>query len=564
MNYLDGTICAFVIYLINQIKKKVSVIFSQIDALVLIAYLIIVLSLGFYYSRRNDENYSDYFLAGRNIGWFTVGISIFATNISSEHFIGLAGSGATRGLAVGQFELMAIFTLIFLGWVLAPIYLKSGVVTVPEFLEKRFDKRIRKFFAAFSITIYIFTKILVSLFAAGLLFYKIFGLNIYASSIIIVLITGLYSVTGGASAVMKTQLFQGIVLIIGAITLSLFGLNAVGGFSGLEQKLPTDFFNMFKAVSDPDFPWTGILFGAPIIAFWYWCTDQYIVQRLLSAKSINDARRGTLMAAFLKVLPIFILVLPGLIAVALYPEINGDEAYSALIAGDLLPVGIKGLVLAGVLAAIMSSLAGAFNSTAVLFTNDFYKLKYPESNERKLVLVGRLATTAVVVGAILIVPLVKLISSQIYLFLQSVQAFVSPPITAVFLFGLFSKKINSKTAIVTLIIGESIGLARLFVEILKNMDVALHPTFIWILQINFLHFAVFLFLLSVSIIFVLNYFTVKSTSESKSEIQLNIDESLRDIKFSFSNFKAVQGLKSNLLLSAFIVIIIIGLWSIWY
>lgn len=541
-----------------------SVIFSQIDALVLIAYLIIVLSLGFYYSRRNDENYSDYFLAGRNIGWFTVGISIFATNISSEHFIGLAGSGSTRGLAVGQFELMAIFTLIFLGWVLAPIYLKSGVVTVPEFLEKRFDKRIRKFFAAFSITIYIFTKILVSLFAAGLLFYKIFGLNIYASSIIIVLITGLYSVTGGASAVMKTQLFQGIVLIIGAITLSLFGLNAVGGFSGLEQKLPADFFNMFKAVSDPDFPWTGILFGAPIIAFWYWCTDQYIVQRLLSAKSVNDARRGTLMAAFLKVLPIFILVLPGLLAVALYPEINGDEAYSALIAGDLLPVGIKGLVVAGVLAAIMSSLAGAFNSTAVLFTNDFYKLKHPESNERKLVLVGRLATTAVVVGAILIVPLVKLISSQIYIFLQSVQAFVSPPITAVFLFGLFSKKINSKTAIITLIVGESIGLARLFVEILKNMDVALHPTFIWILQINFLHFAVFLFILSVSIIVVLNYFVVKSTVESKSEIQLNIEESLRDIRFSFSNFKAVQGLKSNLLLSAFIVIIIIGLWSLWY
>ena len=172
-----------------------SVIFSQIDALVLIAYLIIVLSLGFYYSRRNDENYSDYFLAGRNIGWFTVGISIFATNISSEHFIGLAGSGATRGLAVGQFELMAIFTLIFLGWVLAPIYLKSRVVTVPEFLEKRFDKRIRKFFAAFSITIYIFTKILVSLFAAGLLFYKIFGLNIYASSIIIVLILSLIHIS---------------------------------------------------------------------------------------------------------------------------------------------------------------------------------------------------------------------------------------------------------------------------------------------------------------------------------------------------------------------------------
>lgn len=541
-----------------------STIFSQIDLLVLVAYLIIVLSLGFYYSRRSDENYSDYFLAGRNIGWFTVGISIFATNISSEHFIGLAGSGSTRGLAVGQFELMAIFTLIFLGWILAPIYLKSGVVTVPEFLEKRFDRKIRKMFAGFSIAIYIFTKILVSLFAAGLLFYKIFGLNIYASSIIIVLITGLYSVTGGANAVMRTQLFQGIILILGAVILSAFGLNAVGGFSGLEDKLPADFFNMFKVISDPDFPWTGILFGAPIIAFWYWCTDQYIVQRLFSAKSVNDARRGTLLAAFLKVLPIFILVLPGLIAAALYPEINGDEAYSALVAGDLLPIGLKGIVVAGLLAAIMSSLAGAFNSTAVLFTNDFYKVRNPQANQRKLVLVGRLTTTAVVIVAILIVPLVKVISSQVYLFLQSVQAFVSPPITAVFLFGLFSKKITSKTALITLLVGETIGFSRLILEIISNLGVQLHPALIWILGINFLHFAVFLFVVSISLIMVLNIYSVRSTNDFISGIQTSISESIQELKINFANIKTVRGLKSNFLLSAFIVIIILGLWSIWY
>ena len=520
-----------------------STIFSQIDLLVLVAYLIIVLSLGFYYSRRSDENYSDYFLAGRNIGWFTVGISIFATNISSEHFIGLAGSGSTRGLAVGQIELMAIFTLIFLGWILAPIYLKAGVVTVPEFLEKRFDRKIRKMFAGFSIAIYIFTKILVSLFAAGLLFYKIFGLNIYASSIIIVLITGLYTVTGGASAVMRTQLFQGLVLILGAVILSVFGFNAVGGFSGLEAKLPPDFFNMFKAVNDPDFPWTGIIFGAPIIAFWYWCTDQYIVQRLFSAKSINDARRGTLLAAFLKVLPIFILVLPGLIAVALYPEIKGDEAYSALVAGDLLPIGLKGIVVAGLLAAIMSSLAGAFNSTAVLFTNDFYKTRNPHANERKLVLVGRLTTTAVVVAAILIVPLVKIISSQIYLFLQSVQAFVSPPITAVFLFGLFSKKINSKTALITLIVGETIGFSRLLLEIFSNLGVQLHPVLIWILGINFLHFAIFLFVVSISLILVLNFYSIRVTNEFMISIKYSISESIQELKYNFANIKTVHGLK---------------------
>ncbi len=334
--------------------------------------------------------------------------------------------------------------------------------------------------------------------------------------------------------------------------------------AGLEQKLPADFFNMFKPITDPDFPWTGILFGAPIIAFWYWCTDQYIVQRLFSAKSINDARRGTLLAAFLKILPIFILVLPGLIAAALYPEINGDEAYSALVAGDLLPTGLKGIVVAGLLAAIMSSLAGAFNSTAVLFTNDFYKIRNPQANERKLVLVGRLSTTAVVVAAIIIVPFVKLISSQVYLFLQSVQAFVSPPITAVFLFGLFSKKINSRTAFITLIVGESIGISRLLLEMVNNIGIELHPILIWVLGVNFLHFAIFLFAVSVTIILVLNYSSVKITSGIIIEIRNSISESFLELKNNFANIRTVHGLKSNFVLSAFIVIIIIGLWSIWY
>lgn len=539
-----------------------SVFFSHIDSLVLLAYLIIVLSLGFYYSRRNDENYSDYFLAGRNIGWLTVGISIFATNISSEHFIGLAGAGATRGLAVGQFELMAIFTLIFLGWVLAPIYFKSNVVTVPEFLEKRFDLRIRKFFAAFSIIIYIFTKILVSLFAAGLLFYKIFGINIYASSIIIVLITGLYSVTGGANAVIRTQLFQGIVLIVGAIVLSVFGLNAVGGFSGLEEKLPSHFFTMFKPVSDPDYPWTGILFGAPIIAFWYWCTDQYIVQRILSAKSINDARRGTLVAAFLKVLPIFILVFPGLIAVALYPGIKGDEAYSALIAGDILPVGFKGLVVAGLLAAIMSSLASAFNSTSVLFTNDFYKVNNPHATERKLVLVGRLATTIIVVVAILTVPFVKLISSQVYLFLQNMQAFVAPPITAIFISGFIFNGINARGAFAALIIGEFLGILRLIAEVIRNSGITNNPIINFYTQINFLHFAVILFILSLISVYVLS-FVYSGSNIRKSENQPGIKDVIFDLIGQFPGLKKFGELKLNLILSVVIVIIVVGVWSLW-
>ena len=254
----------------------------------------------------------DYFLSGKDLGWVAIGISIFATNISSEHFIGLAGTGASRGLAVGQFELMAIFTLIILGWFLAPIYLKSNILTVPEFLGKRFDGKVRKLFATLSIAIYLITKISVSLFAGGMLFYKLFGLNIYTSAIIIILITGIYTVIGGSNAVIKTNIFQGVLLVLGAVILTVLGLNKVGGISGLTKALPPDYFQMFKSINDPDFPWLGIILGAPIIAFWYWCTDQYFIQKILSARSANDARRGSLLASILKILPLFILVLPGL------------------------------------------------------------------------------------------------------------------------------------------------------------------------------------------------------------------------------------------------------------
>ena len=383
------------------------------DSVIMLSYLVIVMAMGFYYSGKREQSFNDYFLAGKKVGWFAVGMSIFATNISSEHFIGLAGAGATRGLAVGQFELMAIFILILLGWVVAPIYIRSGVVTTPEFLEKKFDKSLRKPFAAVSIVIYVFTKITVSLFAGGILFYKLFGLNIYTSAVVVVLFTGLYAILGGANAVIRTGVFQGIVLITGAVLLTAFGLNAVGGFSGLEQKLPPDFFHMFKPATDPDYPWTGVLFGAPIIAFWYWLTDQYFIQKVLSARSVNDARRGSLFAASLKVLPLFVLVLPGLLAAAIFPGLSGDQTYPTLLTSNLLPSGVKGMVVAGLLAAIMSSLASTFNATAILITNDFYKPKHPKATDRELVLVGRLTTTVTVVVAILSIPLIKLISSQI-------------------------------------------------------------------------------------------------------------------------------------------------------
>jgi SSS family solute:Na+ symporter len=538
--------------------------FTFLDGLILLIYLVIVLSLGFYYSSKKDQNYEDYFLAGKKMGWITVGLSIFATNISSEHFIGLAGAGATRGLAVGQFELMAIFILIILGWIIAPIYHKAGVVTTPEFLEKRFDPSLRKPFATISIIIYVFTKISVTLFAGGILFNAMFGLNIYTSAIMIVLFTGLYSVLGGATAVMKTHVFQAIVLIVGALLLTIFGLKAVGGFSGLQAKLPPDFFNMFKSLKDPDYPWTGVIFGAPILAFWYWITDEYFIQKILSAKSINDARRGSLFAALLKVLPIFILVLPGLIAVALFQNIKGDEAYPLLLSSNILPVGIKGIVLAGLLAAIMSSLSSVFNTTAVLFTNDFYKVNNPNASDRELVLIGRLATTAIVILAIICVPLVKLISSQVYLYLQSLQGYISPPITAVFLWGFILKKVNAKAAITTLIVGEAIGFLRLFLELIYGSNIQGIGILSPLVSINFLHFSIFLFLFSTLIILTISYLPQREKENKISSIQYLVPNSFSELALGFSSNRSKGSLRVNVMMSAFILLVIIGLWSIWF
>ncbi len=538
--------------------------FTILDTLILLIYLVVVLSLGFYFSSKKEHSYEEYFLAGKKMGWITVGLSIFATNISSEHFIGLAGAGSARGLAVGQFELMAVFILILLGWIIAPIYIKSGVTTTAEFLEKRFDPSLRKPFAAISIVIYIFTKISVSLFAGGILFNKMFGLNIYTSAIMIVLFTGLYSVLGGATAVMKTHVFQAVVLIIGAMLLTIFGLKAVGGYSGLQEKLPHDFFNMFKPSNDPDYPWTGVIFGAPILAFWYWITDQYFIQKILSAKSINDARRGSLFAGLLKVLPIFILVIPGLIAAAMFQDVKGDEAYPLLLSSSILPVGIKGLVLAGLLAAIMSSLSSVFNTSAALFTNDFYKVNNPNASDRELVLVGRLSTTAVVILAIICVPLVKLISSQVYLYMQSLQGYISPPITAVFLWGFILKKVNARAAIVTLIAGETIGFLRLILETLYGSNLQSIGILSSLVSINFLNFSILLFILSTIIIILFSYLPKKEKRPRKTSIPYLAPNSFSEIAVRFSNggFKIL--LSANIIMSAFILLIIIGLWSIWF
>ncbi len=537
---------------------------ASLDILVISLYFIVVMMVGFYYAQRKKDSAENYFLAGRSLGWVAIGLSLFATNISSEHFVGLAGYGASRGLAVGNIEWLAIPFLMLLGWFFAPLFLRAKVFTVPEFFGKRFNTASRMYLSSVSIIAYILTKISVSLFAGGLLLKAALGWDMYTSAVVMVIVTGVYTIIGGMRAVVYTSVIQAVFLIGGAVILTAFGLNEAGGLSGLQAKLPADYFSVFKPVSDPDFPWTGIIFGAPVLAVWYWCTDQYIVQRLLSARDEQAARSGALLTGFLKILPMFILVLPGLIAAVLYPGIKGDEAYSSLLTGSLLPAGLKGLVLAGVLAALMSSLSACFISTSTLFTMDFYRYFRPHAPEKELVLTGHLATTAMVVIGILWIPLVKLLNSHIYIHLQSIQAYISPPIAAVFLLGVFWKRVNGKGAIWALTIGGFLGALRLALEWLNQTWLFESPLINWFISINFLHFAILLFGVSLLIMVAVSAFSTAPYFPKIKEYLLSWSEYRFAVKKGEFLASGPRRNRASQLLSATLLVVLIGLWGIFF
>ncbi len=478
---------------------------AGIDLGIVVVYTLLLFVIGFWSSRKQQETPQDYFLAGRNMGWLAIGASLFVTNISTEHLVGLAGSGAQHGLVVGHFEWMAVVALLVLGWIFAPLFLKEKVYTIPEFLEKRFNRRTRLYLTALSIVAYVLTKIVITLFAGGLLLNAMLGWDIYTSTLVMVVITGIYTVVGGLRAVMFTQVFQMVVLLLGTAILMLVGLHKIGGFSQLVATLPAQYFDVVRPISDAHFPWTGILFGAPILAFWYWCTDQYIVQRVLSARNVEQARTATIFTGFLKLLPAVLMILPGMIAVVLFPEAKNQHIITSLFSGKFLPIGLRGIVLAGFLAAMMSSLASVFNSTATLFTMDFYRLYDAQASPRKLVLVGRLATTIIVITAILWIPLTRLFNEQIYLYLQSLQAYIAPPIAAVFVFGIFNKRINAHGAMFALIGGGVVGGLRLLLELLQRVFHWQIEWLNWFVQLNFLHFAVLLFLFSTLLLFLVSW-----------------------------------------------------------
>ncbi|MFH1197865.1 MAG: sodium/solute symporter [bacterium] len=477
---------------------------SSTDNIVILLYFAVVLGIGIFSAQTTENNSKHYFLAGKTLGWFAVGASLFTTNISSEHLVGLAGAGSARGLSVGTFEWMAVFILFIFGWIFAPIFIRANVYTMPEFLGKRFDDRSRIYLTTISIAAYIFTKIAVTLIAAGFLLSNLLGLSMFTSTVFIVLVTGFYTVIGGLNSVVRTQVFQLVILIFGATLLTFFSIDAVGGIPKLIEKLPHEYFNILKPSNDPDFPWTGILFGAPILGIWYWCTDQYIVQRILAARNITQARKGVAFTAFMKLFPIFLLIIPGLVAVVLYPDIKGDEAYAFLLSGDILPAGIKGFVIAGLFAAMMSSLSSAFNSSATLIVLDLFKPRRPNASENELVLVGRLTTTIIVLLAIGLIPLLKMLNQYIYIYLQNIQAFISPPIVVVFIAGMFWKRATSRAAIWTLMIGGLIGIIRILISFINPEIIASVPIINNLNGINYLHFAIILFVLSGFLIIVIS------------------------------------------------------------
>src|SRR5438094_8669082 len=478
------------------------------DLVVIAAYFLLLLGIGYWAARREKNVSADYVLAGRDVGWLAVGASLFASNIGSEHLVGLAGTGAASGLAVGHFEWLACLRLLLLGWLFVPFYLRSGVYTMPEFLERRFNPASRSYFTWVSIIGYVLTKISVTLYAGGIVVRAVTGGSVWTSAVVLIVIPGLSTVLGGLRAVIYTEVMQAVVLIVGSAVLAVMGLQAVGGWSGLEARVPAAFFSMWKPISDPAFPWTGIVFGAPILGVWYWCTDQHIVQRVLAARNVSEARTGTVLAGFLKILPVFIFVLPGIIASALYPDIRGgaaDSAYPALVT-RLLPAGFKGLVLAGMLAALMSSLASAFNSCSTLLTWDVYRKWRPEASEARLVAVGRVTTVLLVGLGPLWIPFMKYVSPQIYIYLQSVQAYIAPPIAACFLLGVLYPRLNGTGALAALWTGLVIGTARLVLE-LARASLAGGSVWAWFAGINFLHFAALLFALCSGILIVVSLVT---------------------------------------------------------
>lgn len=519
--------------------------FSSLDWAVLAGFMVLLVAVVIWSLLEKEKDTSDYFLAGRNAGWLVIGSSIFASNIGSEHLVGLSGAGMQSGMAMAHWELQS-WIILLLGWVFAPFYWSSKVYTMPEYMERRYSSNSRTFLSFISLVSYVLTKVSVTVYAGGIVLKTVLGIDslwgidfFWIAALGLVIVTGIYTVLGGMKAIMWTSVLQTPVLIIGSLVILVVGLEKVGGFAELER-INGENMHLIRSASDANFPWPGVIFGSFIIGFWYWCTDQYIVQRVLSAKGIQAARRGTIFAGYLKLLPVFIFLFPGMIAFALHAQgkihvESADQAFAVLVS-ELLPSGIKGIVIAGLLAALMSSLASLFNSSATLFTIDFYKKYKPDASETKLLSVGRTATVVVVILGVVWIPVMQMVSDVLYEYLQLVQALIAPGIAVVFLLGVFSKRITPAAGFIGLVSGFVLGMLRLVLTIFKdqlNPDGLLYS----LVTMNWLYYCSLLFVVICALVIIVSLFTKPASdtqlagltygsisAEQKAEIKASIDK----------------------------------------
>ncbi len=570
-----------------------------IDYILIFLYFAVILFIAFRVVKKNEQTSDDYFLAGRNLGWFVVGASIFASNIGSEHIVGLAGSGATDGVALAHYELHA-WCLLVLGWVLAPFYMRSKIYTMPEFLEKRFNSTARWVLSVISLVAYVLTKVAVGIFAGGIVFgvlmpdVNFLGLNsFWLGSILVILLTGFYTMVGGLKAVAYTEAIQSVILIMGSALVTWFGLEALGGWGELKRIAGSEMFNLWKPLVpegmdgtwapvktdtemawyfNSNYPWLGMLICAPIIGMWYWCTDQYIVQRMLGAANLTEARRGTIAASFFKLLPVFIFIIPGIICFALAasgksPEIanrlldadgnmiaaNAQQAFPLMVA-SILPIGIRGIVVAGLLAALMSSLAGVFNASSTLFTMDLYSKFKPNTSEKDLVRIGRIATGVMIVIGLLWIPVIQG-SRGLYDYLQGVQAYLAPPIFVVFFFGIFNKRLNAKGCLAALLVGFALGLFRLFIDTPVTLSGHSYEegSFFWVMNnIFFQYYSLIIFFVSAITMIAVSYATEAPSYEKIKGLTFGTvtAENIEDTKASYT--------MKDVLMSILVVVLIIA------
>jgi len=465
-------------------------VFNAADWWVVGLFVSVMLAIVLYAMRTKARSGQDYFLSGRDSNWLQIGTSIFSSNIGSEHLVGLAGAGFATGMAMAHWEIQSWLILV-LGWVFVPLYDRMKVFTMPEFLELRFSRGSRNVLSLLTIASLVLTKIAVTIYAGDVVVRTLLGIDtvnilgfqvdvFWVIALGLAVTTGLYTVLGGLRVIMYTAVLQAPVLILGSVCILFAGLSVLGHgdlAAGWRATIAAagDNIHLIRPLEDPDWSWAAVLPGSAIIGFWYWCTDQYIVQRVLAGKNQQQSRRGAILAAFLKLTPVFIFLVPGMIAFALtrMPQsgfkTSGDAAYTSLVA-QILPHGLRGMVACSMIVALMASLASKFNAAATLVTMDFFRERYPGASGRAEVLVGRTATAAIVIMGVCWVLVIKSLHSDLYVYLQSVQGYLSPAIAVLFLLGVFWKRATATAAFWAFAVGVSGGFARLAADLVMGDD----------------------------------------------------------------------------------------------